>query len=401
MSLNKILKLSVNSRQDNLALKISAYVFYLLTLSFALLITIYHFQTIMEEENNFVTEVVLLRQSADFPNNIIKRSFDSLWKQADKINVNELHDFLIIPDSWETYYNWVFEVIERNEVIKKVWNKIEYMRFGANTYMMIHLRVADKNIYIAKDTTHRVEWEKKIIYTSLVLDVVLMILIYLLSKRLSLLAIEPIQKANKKLKDYNHNLAHELKTPISIIRSDLELSKLSWEMLDYNRTIEELKHIEDIVNSLLTLSEIWWKAEEKQDLSVWDIVKRNVAKLKKAYKISNEKIEINIQKDFMVNANEKLLDILIKNIIENSIKYSLDNTAITINISLRSLIVSNIWKLISQDEIDNLFQPFYKGSNSVNWYWLWLNIVKTIADRNSWKITFGAKKNIYTLEVKF
>ncbi|EKE28261.1 MAG: Sensor protein [uncultured bacterium (gcode 4)] len=401
MSLNKILKLSVNSRQDNLALKISAYVFYLLTLSFALLITIYHFQTIMEEENNFVTEVVLLRQSADFPNNIIKRSFDSLWKQADKINVNELHDFLIIPDSWETYYNWVFEVIERNEVIKKVWNKIVYMRFGANTYMMIHLRVADKNIYIAKDTTHRVEWEKKIIYTSLVLDVVLMILIYLLSKRLSLLAIEPIQKANKKLKDYNHNLAHELKTPISIIRSDLELSKLSWEMLDYNRTIEELKHIEDIVNSLLTLSEIWWKAEEKQDLSVWDIVKRNVAKLKKAYKISNEKIEINIQKDFMVNANEKLLDILIKNIIENSIKYSLDNTAITINISLRSLIVSNIWKLISQDEIDNLFQPFYKGSNSVNWYWLWLNIVKTIADRNSWKITFGAKKNIYTLEVKF
>jgi signal transduction histidine kinase len=55
----------------------------------------------------------------------------------------------------------------------------------------------------------------------------MLILIYFLANRLSIIAMEPIKKANKNLKDYNHNLAHELKTPISIMRSDIELAKIS------------------------------------------------------------------------------------------------------------------------------------------------------------------------------
>jgi signal transduction histidine kinase len=38
--------------------------------------------------------------------------------------------------------------------------------------------------------------------------------------------LKPITETNKKLKEYNHNLAHELKTPLSVIKSDLELLEL-------------------------------------------------------------------------------------------------------------------------------------------------------------------------------
>ena len=35
--------------------------------------------------------------------------------------------------------------------------------------------------------------------------------------------MNPIKQANKKLREYIHNLAHEIKTPLSVIYSNLEL----------------------------------------------------------------------------------------------------------------------------------------------------------------------------------
>ncbi|EKE30085.1 MAG: Sensor protein [uncultured bacterium (gcode 4)] len=398
MLLNKIIRFAIKSKQSNLAIKISSYVFFLLTLSFSLLITIYHFQSTLEEKRSFETEANILSQSSDFPKNLIKRDFDWVAGQADRINMNELHDYMIISNSW-AYYNWVFGVIDRGDIKKRVGSDIEYIDFWSSTYMMMRLRSKDMDVYIAKDATRRIIWERQIIFTAAILDILLMFLIYFLSRRLSLLAIEPIQQMNKKLKDYNHNLAHELKTPISVIKSDLELSRISWESLDFPRTIDELRHLEDIVNSLLVLSEVW--NVDKKDIMLWVTTKKILDRLKKIYKIKSEKIKFNIQKDFTVNTNEKLLDILLKNILENSLKYSIENTPITIKISPRTLVVSNTGKNISKEELDNLFQPFFKGSNSVAWYWLWLNIVKTIADQNSWELNFTANKDYYTFEVKF
>jgi signal transduction histidine kinase len=36
--------------------------------------------------------------------------------------------------------------------------------------------------------------------------------------------IEPIRKSEEYARSYNHHIAHELKTPLAIIRSDLELA---------------------------------------------------------------------------------------------------------------------------------------------------------------------------------
>jgi signal transduction histidine kinase len=35
-----------------------------------------------------------------------------------------------------------------------------------------------------------------------------------------------MKQANKKLKDYNHNVAHELKTPLAVMKSNLELLEM-------------------------------------------------------------------------------------------------------------------------------------------------------------------------------
>jgi signal transduction histidine kinase len=51
-------------------------------------------------------------------------------------------------------------------------------------------------------------------------------LLYYISLKLANKTTNNIKLANKKLREYNYNVAHELKTPLSVIKSDLELLEI-------------------------------------------------------------------------------------------------------------------------------------------------------------------------------
>jgi signal transduction histidine kinase len=50
--------------------------------------------------------------------------------------------------------------------------------------------------------------------------------VYFIAYGLAKITIKPIEENNKKLKEYNHNLAHEIKTPLAVVKSNLELLEL-------------------------------------------------------------------------------------------------------------------------------------------------------------------------------
>jgi signal transduction histidine kinase len=64
-----------------------------------------------------------------------------------------------------------------------------------------------------------------------------------------------MREANEKLKSYNHNLAHELKTPLSVIKSNLELLSLEYDEDLVKSSQEEIENMKNITDSLLFLSE--------------------------------------------------------------------------------------------------------------------------------------------------
>jgi signal transduction histidine kinase len=49
------------------------------------------------------------------------------------------------------------------------------------------------------------------------------ILVYFLTKYLVKIFLKPIEEHNQKLKEYNHNIAHEIKTPLTILNMNLEM----------------------------------------------------------------------------------------------------------------------------------------------------------------------------------
>jgi len=227
------------------------------------------------------------------------------------------------------------------------------------------------------------------------------IIIYFASLYFAKKSFDPLRKANKILKEYNHNLAHELKTPLSVIKSDLELLEM-WKKLDLDllySSKKEIINMQEIIDNLLFLSESEANLE-KEEIDLNNEIKEIINKYFWDFR---EKIFIswvNIKKNF----NKKLFDILIRNLLENAIKYSKKDEKIEIFLEKKYLIIQNKidknqWKI----DTKKLFDTFYKLDNSRNssWYWIWLSIVKKIIDLHNYKINIEIKKDLFIVKINF
>ncbi len=219
----------------------------------------------------------------------------------------------------------------------------------------------------------------------------LSIIIYFVSLKLAYLTTKPIKEANEKLKNYNHNLAHEIKTPLSVLKSNLELLEISYDKDLIKSSYEEINSMENIISSLLFLAENP-KNKVSDKVSFYDILNE----------FKNEKIDIKKISDFEIIWDKNLFKILVKNLIENALKYSIDKK-VNIEINRNEIIFSNkIDKNIKKEELEKYFEIFYKWQNlnSFSSYGIWLSIVKKICDNYGLKILLKSEKNNFKVIIK-
>lgn len=219
---------------------------------------------------------------------------------------------------------------------------------------------------------------------------ILAIFSYVISYFLTSLYVKPIKESNEKLKNYNHNLAHEVKTPMAVIKNNLELLDLEYDKELVKSSMEEIDNMKNITDSLLFLSE---------NSSNLDTEKISIYELFKNYL---DKIELNLKSDFVFDWNKILFDRLIFNIIQNAEKYWFEWEKIKVFIDKDNFRVENqINENISITDTSKLFEAFYKLDNSRNtsWFWLWLSIVKKIIDLHKLKIKIDIKNDLFSVIV--
>ncbi len=105
-------------------------------------------------------------------------------------------------------------------------------------------------------------------------------------------------------------------------------------------------------------------------------------------------ITTEIKQDYILDVDFELFTLIIKNLLDNGIKYSIDKH-ITVVIDENKLEVINRGEAL-QEPLENYFKPFHTSKKGLG---LGLYIVKSILDIHQMKLDYQHKgsKNIFTV----
>lgn len=206
------------------------------------------------------------------------------------------------------------------------------------------------------------------------------------------------------------NIAHELKTPVTIVKGYLETitenKDLESEQSDYflSRSIEQINRLVDIINEISIISKLEEAPNhyEIEELNLNEIL--NNIKIYLGVKLDKKNIilHINLFEGVIITGNKTLIHSIFQNLIDNSIKYAGENTTIEINTYLEDdthyyFSYRDNGPGIPEEHIQRIFERFYrvsKGrSRSTGGSGLGLSIVKNAVQFHKGVINAKIHKN--------
>lgn len=184
-------------------------------------------------------------------------------------------------------------------------------------------------------------------------------------------------------------MAHDLKSPLAIIQLNAENLRDGTNP-EKNRhytdnIINEVHQMNTQIASILDMA----KAEDvntklhKTDVDITVIVNSVAEEYVERIKEKNVSIEVNGA--CTVHADEMLMNQVIKNIMDNAVKYVTDGGHIEVELSDKEVSFVNSSEPLDKDTLEDVWKPFVKGDNSRHGHkgtGLGLSIVKTIMDRH-------------------
>ncbi|SKA93027.1 Signal transduction histidine kinase [Caloramator quimbayensis] len=217
-----------------------------------------------------------------------------------------------------------------------------------------------------------------------------------LSQTMNKMAVQ-LSSYDSTLKTFIQNASHELRTPLMSIQGYAEGIKYNIvEDTDkaVNIIIEESKRLTDIVNVLLFLSKVDSMQEKftSNMINIEDIIKNCIEKVEGIAVIDKKKINFcPYNYDFEITGDEEMLSRALINIISNSLRYCIKNVNINIDSNDKnvSIIVKDDGPGIDRDDLEHIFERFYKGKGGK--FGLGLAISKSIIEKHSGSII--AKNN--------
>lgn len=229
--------------------------------------------------------------------------------------------------------------------------------------------------------------------------------------------LDRIEKTILLQNSFISNASHEIINPLASITSQIEITLLSDRSIEnYKKTLnlvlKDIKRLNQISEQLINLSK-YSDSQEKigfQCLRIDELLWET----KNSYLIKNPetKIQLSIgnipdnEKALSFKVNEVLLKTCFNNLLDNGIKFS-TNKEVKLNLFVNEnldLIITfeNDGLGINESEFENLFNPFFRSSNSKNiiGYGIGLTIVKSILDVHQFEIAVESipnDKTIFTL----
>lgn len=205
--------------------------------------------------------------------------------------------------------------------------------------------------------------------------------------------IERERQQEKQRIDFFRAVSHELKTPITVLKGELEgviyaigeYKDRDTYLRDCMRTVIE---IENMVKEILSVSRMGSDdfSMSVTEVNIGQLITNCCRKLQGTAEDKTMTFMTDIETPFFYCGNEAMLKKAFSNIIVNAVFHSPGGATITVSLKDGVFCVENTGVHIEQADIEQIYQPFYRVDQSHNrntgGSGLGLYIVKTVFDRH-------------------
>jgi len=337
---------------------------------------------------------------------------------------NRLSWIINILKNKESYYS---EIKKENTSLEKIMLKaLEKTNIYKNNNLMISfldkeannkniwIRNEDDRKYLIKDLKNLKDTYKIIIYeennynfSNYIKEIFIFILIsfpffiifYFLWYFFVGKNFKVIEETITSLEDFTANVNHEMKTPLSEIISTLSLADKLWNYKEANEiALSSAYKLTKILDTIIWMANLANISYRKEKIDLINELNKIILDYKKD--IENKKIKLSIdanQNSYYIKLNKEHLNMCIRNILSNAIKYSHNWWKIEIFFDKWKLSIKDYWIWIDKKNLKNIFSRYFRESyTQKEWFWLWLALVKKVSDINKWEIKVESKKNEFT-----
>ena len=222
--------------------------------------------------------------------------------------------------------------------------------------------------YVFHDISYQRYAVVRVAYTSLLVGILCIEIMYFFVRVLARRAILPIAQNMERQKQFITDAGHELKTPVAIIMANTEAMELCTGETKWSRNIrEQAQRLSGLTQNLLTLAKIDENTfrETVETVSLTDTVNNVTAMFIEPAALRHILIESDVAENVTLTANPDMMTRLISTLLDNAVKYASSDSTVFITLHPAedgaAFVIKNRCDELPQCEPEKLFDRFYRA----------------------------------------
>lgn len=213
-------------------------------------------------------------------------------------------------------------------------------------------------------------------------------------------------KANEELDAYSHTISHDLATPLTVMKLNMQImAKLNNEGMNIkliNNVLNEIDNMSDMMSNVLKLSRLKYSEYDIIDIDPTKIIEKAIADAKLSF---NDSAQVTVDNIFRISGEKSMVTQVFQNIITNAVKYSAKKES-DARIHISSFIQNDhvVFEIedngigIPYTSKKDVFKIFNRMSNTKSYFGsgVGLSIVESIMKKLNGSIDFESIENTGT-----